>query len=173
MDGETLQLIVSGLAVLGLVLIALFFLPALFGGPPYVPTADDKFLAALKLADIKAGEQVVDLGSGDGRFLIDAARAGAQAMGYEINPLLVWRSRRTIEAAGFSAHAQVKWKNFWSADCRQADVVIIYGFQQIMERLSTKLKQELPSGARLVSVHYELPGVAAAAVDHDVRLYRF
>jgi protein-L-isoaspartate O-methyltransferase len=170
---QIVQLVLSALAVGLLVIIALFFIPALFNGPPFVGTPADKFSAAIALAKVKPGEQVIDLGSGDGRFLIALARQGANVVGYEINPLLVWRSRWKIRQAGLTDRAVVRWANFWASDCRSADLIIVYGFQQIMTKLSLKLKSELRPGSRVISVHYELPGAVKIAEQSDVRVYQF
>ena len=67
--------------------ILLFGLVA-FRGAPYVPTHRRKIMAALDLMNLKSNDMVVDLGSGDGNFLIAAARRGWRAVGYEINPVL-------------------------------------------------------------------------------------
>jgi len=69
----------------------------------------------LKLGQVSSKDTLIDLGSGDGRILIAAACLGAKAVGYEINPFLVWKSRRLIRQARLEKLAKVYWKSFWQA----------------------------------------------------------
>lgn len=77
--------------------IFLFILPILYGGAVFAKS-DEKLIATMiQLAKVKPGEKAVDLGSGDGSVIIALAKAGAEAHGYELNPFLVWLSRRQIK----------------------------------------------------------------------------
>ncbi len=131
-----------------------FGLGALLGAP-YLPVRRGDAEAALDLAGLKAGETLVDLGSGDGRMLAAAARRGAKAIGYEINPLLwlwsvaaTWRYRRQVT---------VKLKSYWSEALPEADVVYTFLLDRYMERLHRKLQTELKRPARVVSYVFALP----------------
>ena len=81
-------------------------------GAVYFPSSDENIKAMLALAGAKPGEKIADLGSGDGRILVKAAGVGAEVEGYEVNPLLVLRSRRKIRELGLEKKAKVYWKSF-------------------------------------------------------------
>ncbi len=162
-----------GLAAAVLVLWLVFLaLPGFMAGPPFVGTPPARLRVMLELAQLKPGEVVFDLGSGDGRLLREAAAAGAAATGYEVNLFLVWRSRFNLARAGLGRRARVLWRSFWRADLSSADVVFIFGYSTIMARLEAKLQAELKPGARLVSYRYKLPSWPPAAERDHVYLYR-
>ena len=94
----------------------------------------------IALAQIKPQTKAVDLGSGDGRIVIALARAGVDAVGYEINPILAWWSRIRIYRLGLQSRARIYNQSFWSADLSGFDVVMIFGITHIMGRLEKKLK---------------------------------
>lgn len=144
-------------AILLLWWLVFLCLPALMGGPPFVGSSPDSLKSVMALAGLKAGERVIDLGSGDGRLLIAAAQAGCTVIGYEANLFLVWYSRYRLWHLGFGRQATVHWANFWKADLTGADTVLIYGFSGIMERVARKAAEELKPGGRLVSARFELP----------------
>lgn len=161
-------ILVAQLLTLAL-LIALEYLllRPLINGAVYFPTSETSVQTMLRLANIKRGEKVVDLGSGDGRILLAFARAGGEAHGYEINPILVWRSRRAIREAGLEGKTFVHWKSFWRADLSPFDVVIVYGIPYIMKKLEGKLGKELKTGARVLSNVYPFPGRRPTAEEKD------
>lgn len=142
-------------------LILLFFVISIFilfaRGAAFVPSSYAKVEKMIELARLKSGDVAVDLGSGDGRIVIALAKAGVIAHGYEINPFLVWWSRRKIRAAGLTDRAFIHWQNFWKVDFSKADVVIVYGISYIMRPLGKKLTRELKTGARIISYAFPFP----------------
>ncbi|MBX4191374.1 MAG: 50S ribosomal protein L11 methyltransferase [Candidatus Doudnabacteria bacterium] len=161
--------------VLNIILLLIILLVAyylgIFRGAPFVPTQRKNLEKMIELAEIKRGEKLADLGSGDGRILIAAVRAGAIAHGYEINPLLIWYSRYKIKKAGLSDKAFVHWKNFWLENFRQYDVVTVFGITGIMERLESKLLTELKPGSRVVSNIFKFPNWEGKKME-GVTVYR-
>ena len=141
-------------------------------GPFFVPTRRKYVPRIIEMLEVKAGEKIIDLGSGDGRLMIAIAEAGGEAHGFEHNPLLVWRSRRNIRKAGFSGRAFVYQRDFWSVDVSVYDAVVIYGIPYIMERLEKKLRAELRPGARVVSYSFQFPTWKPMKSDRRVYLYR-
>lgn len=145
-------------SALVLTLAALWTLiPALYGLPT-VPTSPNRVRAALRLADLRAGEAFFDLGAGDGRVLVIAAREfGARATGIEIGPLqcLVswWNARRN----GVRHKVKVKRGNFYRADVRAADAVFVYATSRELRRLQTHLESQLRAGARVVTAGSDFP----------------
>ena len=132
--------------------------PLFFRGAPFVATGKKRLKTMMELAALKAGEKTVDLGSGDGRFIVAAARQGCRATGYELNLLLVLYSRWCIRRAGLKDRAEIKWADLWQADLSDVDVIFIYGLDTLMTRLSRTVIPKLKSGTRIVSSGFELPG---------------
>lgn len=126
----------------------------------------------MALAAVTPGEKAIDLGSGDGRIVIALARAGAEAHGYEINPLLVWLGRREIKKAGLEKSAFIHWKDFWSVDFSNFNIVTVFGISHIMRVLKRKCRRELPAGARVVANSFPFPGWQFAEKANNVYLYK-
>lgn len=156
------------IAVLSLVVA---YLLGIFTGAHYVPTDEKRVRRMLELAEVGPGDRVVDLGSGDGRLLIEAARRGAVAVGYELNPVMVRIARRNVRKAGLQCRVTIRWADFWRENLSSFTVVTVYGIPYIMGRLERKLARELPKGARVVSNAFPLPRWPGS--EHDrVFLYR-
>lgn len=118
----------------------------------YIPTPQAVVDAMLELAEVKQGDVVYDLGSGDGRIVITAARKyGARGVGIEIDDALVKKSRDNAAAAGVSDRVRFANQNLFTADLSEATVVTLYLLQSINERLRPKLVRELKPGTRVVS----------------------
>lgn len=118
----------------------------------YVPTPQAVVDAMLQLADVKAGDVVYDLGSGDGRIVITAAKQyGARGVGVDIDPALVKLATEHAAAAGVSDRVRFVTQNLFSTDLSEASVVTLYLLQSINERLRPKLVRELKPGSRVVS----------------------
>ena len=118
----------------------------------YVPTPQVVVDAMLQLAGVKADDVVYDLGSGDGRIPITAAKQfGARGVGIEIDPDLVRRATENAAAAGVADRVRFINQNLFTADLSEASVVTLYLLQSINERLRPKLVRELKPGTRVVS----------------------
>ena len=159
-------LLIYGVSILIFILILLWVvIPALYGLPP-VPTRRDRIRKALKLADLHPDEILYDLGAGDGRVLIIAAREfGARAVGIEIGPLqcaLIWL--RTFTGV-LRNQIKVKWANFYKADLRAADVVYVYATSTEVQKLASHLKEQLKPGTKLVSISADFPEWEPTALD--------
>jgi predicted nicotinamide N-methyase len=118
----------------------------------YVPTPQPVVEAMLDLAQVKATDVVYDLGSGDGRIVVTAAKKyGARGVGVEMDPALVKQARANAAAAGVGGRVRFVTQDLFTTDLRQASVVTLYLLQSINERLRPKLVRELKPGARVVS----------------------
>lgn len=164
------------LGIIILLLVIYFLGRPIIRGAIYFPTSPRSVAAMLKLAEVKPGDKLVDLGSGDGRILIAAAKVGAEAVGYEINPMLVRRSRRAIARARVGAGSgsggtTVHWEDFWRVDLSQFDIVIVYGIPYIMKKLQHKLERELRPGTKIISNAFVFPGWKPVAQDRKILLY--
>lgn len=116
----------------------------------WVPTPDSLIEAMLNAAKVTSNDYVVDLGSGDGRIVIAAAKRGAKATGYEYNPDMVELSRRNAEKAGVSDRATFVQADIFEIDFSQATVVTMY----LLPHLNLKLRPtilNLKPGTRVVS----------------------
>ncbi|MBI2022819.1 50S ribosomal protein L11 methyltransferase [Candidatus Daviesbacteria bacterium] len=141
-------------------------------GGPYAPLGKKRVKDMINLLKIKKGEKAVDLGSGDGRVVIALAKAGAEAYGYEINPLLVWISRRNIKKTGLERKAFINWQDLWKVDLSKFDIVTLYVIPTIMGSLEKKLKKELKKGARVTSNHFKFPKWKVSQTKNDSYLYK-
>lgn len=141
-------------------------------GAPFVRSRPETIQRMIALATVQPGEKAADLGAGDGSVVIALALAGAEAHGFELNPLLVWRARRNIGRAGLQDRAMIHWKNFWKADLSLFDVITVFGIPHIMGRLEKKLRRELKPGTRVVSNAFRFPTWQLTGEDHSVYLYR-
>ncbi len=127
--------------------------------PIYLPTPSDVVTRMLREADLKPGQTLVDLGSGDGRIVIEAAKAfGAKAVGYEIDEELVALSRAAIMKEQLSATARIEPADMYAVDLSNVDVLAIYLYPVVMDALKKQIAR-MPAGSRIVSHHFQFPGI--------------
>lgn len=142
-------------------------------GAIFVPSSRERVETMLELVALRPGELALDLGSGDGRILIRAAQAGAHAIGLEINPFLVWYSRRRIKNRGLELTAEVLHQDLRSYPFGRADVVFLYLWPATVAGLKEKLIRELKPGARVISNAFPIPEWIPTKEKHKVFLYTF
>ena len=123
----------------------------------FVPTPDEVVEAMLRLADVGANDVVYDLGSGDGRIPIMAARRfGARGVGIDLDPRLVAEATRNAQGAGVADRVRFVEADIFEADISPATVVTLYLLTSINERLRPKLQKELRPGTRIVSHQFRM-----------------
>ena len=127
----------------------------------WFPSPPSTVEAMLDLARVTPSDYVIDLGSGDGRNVIAAARRGARALGVEYNPELVALSRRNARAAGVPDLAQFVEADMFQADISQASVLALFLIPENLRKLRDKFARLKP-GTRIVSNAFEIPGWQAA-----------
>lgn len=120
------------------------------GTVPFVVSPEEVVDRMLRIADIGPADRVIDLGSGDGRIVIGAARRGAQALGIDIDPSLVERARRNAAAAGVAGRATFAAQDLFDTDLSGATVVTMYLLPEVNLKLRPKLLALKP-GTRIVS----------------------
>jgi predicted O-methyltransferase YrrM len=133
---------------------------------PYVASPTHVVDRMLELANIKPGETVFDLGSGDGRVLIAAAvKYKAKGVGVEISPKLVAQATANIQKEGLADQVHVVEGDVLAADLTGADVVFIYLATPLNEKLRPRFERFLKAGARVISHDYAVPGWKAARTE--------
>lgn len=139
-------------------------------GGPYVPTPDVVVSRMLELADVRRNDLVVDLGSGDGRLVIEAARRyGARGLGVEREARLVDLARAAAQKANVADRVSFRQGDIFETDLRGATVVTLYLLPRLLVLLLPKLRAELAPGARIVSHDYPLdPWPADRTLEFDV-----
>jgi len=126
-------------------------------GIVFVATPDAVGVEMLKLAGVTGDDVVYDLGSGDGRLVIAAAkRGGARAVGVELDPRLVQDSRESALKAGVADRVTFLWQDIFGADVAPATVVALYLSPALNLRLRPKLLRELRPGTRVVSHDFDM-----------------
>lgn len=163
-----LALMLCGVSVFG---AAWSYLPVIWGAP-WVPSSSAKIQKMLALANLQPGQMLVDLGAGDGRIVIAAARHfGARAAGVEIDPLRCAIANGLIGLAGLRGKARVVWGNLYAYDCREADVVTVYLLQGTNQKLKAQLSRQLKPGARVVSHTFSMDGWVPTVIDESHGLF--
>ncbi len=123
---------------------------------PFVTTPDHVTVAMLELAKVRPEDFVMDLGSGDGRIVITAAkRFGARGLGVEIDPQLVEKSRKAAQAAGVSSRALFREQDLFKTDLSPASVITLYLLPEVNMQLRPKLLNLRP-GTRIVSHDWDM-----------------
>lgn len=147
-------------------------LSAFKDGAWYEPSNDQKVALMLDLLDLKPGDCAVDLGSGDGKIVIEMAKRGVLAVGIEKDFRLVEESRESIKKEHLEHVAQIIHGSFWDINLSNFSKVYLYQFKTVMQRLEEKLGLELPSQALVVSNYWKFPTWKPEKKIEDVYLYK-
>lgn len=133
---------------------------------PYVATPHEVVARMLTMAGVNKNDFLYDLGSGDGRIVITAARDfGARGIGYDLNPKRIQESNENARKAGVENRVQFIQKDLFEADLKGATVVTLYLLPEVNLRLRPRLLSELRPGTRIVSHNYDMGDWKAEAVD--------
>src|SRR5215831_2921212 len=124
---------------------------------PYVPTTEEAVRAMLKLADMQKTDIVYDLGCGDGRIVIAAAKTyGARGVGIDIDPDRIREAKENARKAGVENLVRFEENDLFQADFREATVVTLFLLRSINLKLRPKLLKELKPGTRVVSNTFDM-----------------
>lgn len=144
---------------------------AVFVGAPYVPILRRDYGPLLDLADLKPGQTLVDLGSGDGRLLREVAKRGVRAVGYEINPVLYvisrvvcWRYRKLVT---------IRLRDYWHVTLPPADIIYVFLLASYMSQLDRKLTAELTRPTLVVSFVFQIPGRSVIRASNNTFVYDY
>jgi protein-L-isoaspartate O-methyltransferase len=150
---------------------------------PYFPTPQTIVEKMLQLGELKAGERMYDLGSGDGRIVIMAARKyKADATGVELDEALYKQSSQRIKTLGLGSQARIVHGDLMQQDYSSYDVLTIYLLPVAIEKVTPLLEKQLKKGARVVAHDFEFPAWTPAKIldidddgegrSHRLYLYR-
>lgn len=124
---------------------------------PYVPTPTEVVARMLTMAKVNKRDLLYDLGSGDGRIVITAAREyGARGVGYDLNPQRIKESNENARKAGVTNRVRFTQQDLFEADLSGATVVTLYLLPDVNLKLRPKLLRELRPGTRVVSHNYHM-----------------
>jgi SAM-dependent methyltransferase len=140
-------------------------------GAPYLPTLRPQTKQALDMLDLKPGQTLLELGSGDGRVLKAAAQRGLKVVGYELNPILVlvsllitWRYRKQV---------RVVWGNFWRKEFPPSDGAFVFLLDRFMVRLDRKFKNSAHPPKKVISFAFKIPDKKIAKTHKGLYLYEY
>jgi hypothetical protein len=119
---------------------------------PFVPTPQEVVDRMLELAELRKGDVLYDLGSGDGRIVVSAAaKYGVKAIGFEIDPVLVKESREAIQRAGLDHLAEIREQDIRTVNLFPATVLTLYLYPAANLRLRSAILSQMKPGSRVVS----------------------
>lgn len=125
----------------------------------YYATTQDVVEEIFKQVKVTRQDVVCDLGCGDGRFPITAAKIyGCRGVGYEIDPEWVAQARQKAQQEGVSRLVEIREQDIFTADLREVTVVTLFLLPELNNRLIPQL-EKLPKGARIVSHEFDIPGL--------------
>lgn len=135
---------------------------------PWVPTRRQLLAHVMRLAGVKPGTVFYDLGCGDGRVVIEAAKRGARGVCVELRRDLIEQAMRNAREAGVADRIRFINKSFFDVDLGDADVVYMYLLTRVNAQLRPKLEKELRLGARIVTLDFEVPGWKPVQIEKHV-----
>ena len=127
----------------------------------------------LQIAQVTKNDVVYDLGCGDGRIVISAAKMGARSVGVEFDPLRVLISRIKVNLARLKDLAKIERGNFYKTNVRNATAVTLFLLPKTMEKIENKLRKELRKGARVVSYRFAFKNWEPVKIDRKNKIYLY
>jgi hypothetical protein len=158
------------------IIIILLFLLSMLWPPdspwsPWWRTTPDRARIECRLAKVKKGDVIYDLGSGEGTALIIAAKEfDATGVGIEIDPLRAFLSKIKVKISGVSDRIEIRRDNFWNQDISDATVIFMYLIPRTLIKLRPKFLKELTPGTRVVTFVYKMD-LPMIAKDEKAELY--
>jgi precorrin-6B methylase 2 len=147
---------------------------------PWVPTREELLDIIMKLADLKSTDIFYDLGCGDGRVVIRAAKEGVKkAVCVELNPVLIERAKENAKMANVADKIEFINEDFFKVNLSEASVIYMYLLTSVNRALRPKLESELKNGTRIITLDFEIPGwkpvqvVEVALPMRTARLYLY
>jgi cyclopropane fatty-acyl-phospholipid synthase-like methyltransferase len=168
LEFPTIFLIFGLLVLAGMVIVPIFF------GAPWHPLLPGTIRRILRFAEVRPGETVCDLGCGEGRVLITAAKEfSARAIGVEIDPLKILLARLLTRIYGVNDRVNIVRGNLFDFDPGSADVLYIYLTHQAMDKLFPEILKKLKPSVRIVSHRFCLRGMTPEKVNENKTLFLY
>lgn len=142
-------------------------------GVEWVPSPQRIVDRMLELGKVTRKDVVYDLGSGDGRIVISAAKTGARAVGVELDLLRVLISRIRIKLTGLARRAKIEHGNFYKVKVKNATVVTLFLLPKTMEKIENKLRKQLKGGARIISHRFVFKNWRPSKIDKENKIYLY
>lgn len=160
------------LALIGIFIVWIFWSSIIGAG--FQPTSRRLVKQMLDMAEVGPNDIVYDLGSGDGRIVINAVKEyNAKAVGMEADPSRVFWSRLVITLSGIRNRAEIVWGNFFNQDISEASVVTLFLSDTANQKLKSKFLEELKPGTRIVSYVWKFRGWEPVKVDETEEIYLY
>ncbi|MCC7153815.1 MAG: methyltransferase domain-containing protein [Bryobacterales bacterium] len=125
---------------------------------PYVQTPAEVVDKMMEIARVTPADTLIDLGCGDGRIVIAAARRGARSIGYDLDPERIAEAREQASRAGVAALASFVQADFFKAGISRATVLTMFMIPTVVERITPRLESDLAPGTRVVSHSFPIKG---------------
>ncbi len=151
--------------------IFLAFSLVVFVGPPYLPTFRKQTEDALDLLSLKPGETLLELGSGDGRVLLSAAKRDLKVVGIELNPVLVVASM--LVTFHYRKQVRIIWGSYWGAPWPRADGIFTFMLPKYMSKLDARIERWHPKLIKLASFAFPIPNKVPSEKRGGVFLYEY
>lgn len=152
----------------GLVLVFGF---VIFFGAPYLPTLVNTKKNALDLLNLQSGQTLIELGSGDGRVMLEAAKRGLHVVGFELNPILVLIS--LYKTRKYRKQVKIIWGNFFKRKWPEHDAIYVFLTDRYMPSLDKKIRACRTKPILVASNSFKIPNKKPIDEKFGVYLYRY
>jgi 16S rRNA A1518/A1519 N6-dimethyltransferase RsmA/KsgA/DIM1 with predicted DNA glycosylase/AP lyase activity len=161
----------SILVAAGLMVVFCFSFVLLFGAP-YLPTLKHQQQQAIGMLGLNKGDTLLELGCGDGRMLVTAAKLGINSVGYELNPIVFGLA--VITTFKYRKNIKLIYGNFWHKKLPPAQGVYVFLHSRFMHKLDIKMSQQYDkTSTRLVSYAFAIPGKKHIKKQNALYLYEY
>ena len=150
-------------------ILAVCFSFVLINGAPYLPTLNRQISVGLELADLQPDDLILELGCGDGRVLIAAAKKGLRGVGYELNPIMYIIAK--LRLVPYRGQIKVIWGDFWRKSWPEADAIYVFLLPRLMSKLEQNILSRKTAPRKVISFAFEFPGRKAISQKNGVFLY--
>ncbi len=147
------------------------FVFVIFFGAPFLPSHHKQIDEALDMLYLRPGQTLLELGSGDGRVLLAAAKRGIVVIGYELNPILAGYSY--LVTRRYRHLVTVKCANFWKTPLRDCDAIYTFLMKPYMVKLDAKIAAETLQPLKLLSISFSVTGRKAVKQSNGLFLYLY
>lgn len=152
------------------IFLGYWFIPPLFGAPPFYPSNRKAVREMVKLAQIHKKDRVIDLGSGDGRILFEASKYSDNVFGVELNPFFVYFTK--LKSLLLKSNIEVYKKDLYKIDLSEYDIVFCYLLPETMTKLKQKFNKELKPGTKVITNTFHLDAFKQIGEIDKLIIYR-